>query len=232
MNPGIDYYRPFGQPAQGGITIASLPTTGDAVAIDGVTYAYGTHFFGNDLFRIAESLASAINADRSRQHLHIASSVIRSTYAVFIGTTVVIVATVPGTAGNSITLTTDNATAFVLSNATLEGGTAGSVSITGDTYIEVSAASLTKLTLVTATKTIGAAAAPLAAAPTKCVGLHLYAEPANVGTSTIGSSTLQKWPLVKGAWSTFHPPSVTAIDLNDIYLAGTLNDTVHILYWQ
>lgn len=123
MNP-IEYYRLAGQPATGKVTVNSKPAATPNVVVDGVTYTYRTHFFGNTTNEIAESLTAAINSDRARQAIHNQNQPVRGVWAMYFGNVVRVIATIPGTGGNSIAITTTDSTAFTV-DANLAGGAAG-----------------------------------------------------------------------------------------------------------
>ncbi len=126
MNPGIEYYRPFGQQAFGYIVVNSKPTATPNIVIGGTTLTYKTHFFGDTPQQICQSLVAVINSDLSRQDLGFTTTFVRSVYAVQVpGNIVIVVATEPGLGGNNLVLTTTDSNAFTLSGATLASGTGG-----------------------------------------------------------------------------------------------------------
>lgn len=126
MNPEISYYRLGGLQASGNFLIKKVPTAGDTITIDGETFTFGTTFNGDTIYDVARSLKLAINADSSTYaHAHTSINPSRSTYAIYYGPRVVVVASVPGTAGNSIAIASSNTDAIEASGATLSGGTAG-----------------------------------------------------------------------------------------------------------
>lgn len=136
MKSIFETYAANGLQAIGTITIASVPAAGDTVTIDGVVYTAGTNFRitgahnqVDNTSDIARSLVAAINDEPSDRLESVASDTITPTKSVWAvqydGNKVVVVARVPGTAGNSITLATSAALVFVLSGATLSGGVAG-----------------------------------------------------------------------------------------------------------
>lgn len=125
MNPQIPYYRTHGLQATGTVTVIAMPTVGNTVTIDGTAYTFGTSFTGRNLIEVAEGLAAVINSQRNSPDLNLnGTQPLRSHYATYFGTVVRIVAAVPGTAGNAMTLATSNASAFTVSGAVLSGGTA------------------------------------------------------------------------------------------------------------
>lgn len=123
MNPGLTYYMPFGRPATATVVIAAMPATSDTVSIGAYVYTFGSNFFGSNLQEVAESLTAAINCDRNRQGLTTLKVPVRPYFAVYYGTTVVVIATEPGTGGNALTLSTSAATKFTVSGAIFTGGT-------------------------------------------------------------------------------------------------------------
>jgi len=133
MNPGVEYYRPFGQPATATVVIKNVPAAADTVTIDGVVYTYGVDFVGSNELQVAQSLTAAVNGDRNRVDL--APTVItpiRSVYALYYGKTIRLIATIPGSVGNAITLATSTAANFTVSGATFSGGAdSGSVAASG-----------------------------------------------------------------------------------------------------
>jgi hypothetical protein len=125
MNYFVERYRSDGHPATASITVAKMPTAGDTVTIQGIVYAYRTNFVGIDELEVAKSLVATINAEpNSNLNPVPENQPVRNYYAIFYGRVVRLVATFPGVGGNAMTLTTTNATAFVLSGAVFAGGTA------------------------------------------------------------------------------------------------------------
>lgn len=157
MNPGVEYYRPFGLQAAGYLTVLHVPEVGDTVAIAGVTYTFGTDFFGQSVNEVALSLASTINADRAYFHVNPAKQLnpSRSVYAIFYGNIISIIASVPGTAGNSLALVTSNALAITVSGATLSGGAAGSISLSTSVVAVTPSVIIKTVTLVTVPEALG-----------------------------------------------------------------------------
>ena len=129
MNPSLrNYYRDSGLQASVTVTFLKEPTAGTKVTIDGVEYIYGTTFFARGmptLPLIAEGLCAAINADRAKQSQHTQTNPIKSVWAMYYGNVVRVIASVPGTVGNAIAITTDEASSFSLSGSVLSGGTNG-----------------------------------------------------------------------------------------------------------
>lgn len=122
MKHPLPTYRPFGEPAFGVITVNSSRTVGDKVTINGTDFTLGTHFglSAHDAEQ-AELLAGAING--GQQPFSVTSTgIVRPYFAYFVGNSVVVVATAPGTGGNAITLAETGAS-FSVSGATLSGGT-------------------------------------------------------------------------------------------------------------
>lgn len=128
------YYLSAGRPASGLVTINFAPAIGDTVTVDGTVYTFGTDFFGPTPAIAAESLAGAMSGNwRVRLSSH-PTTLVRSHYGRALGNFVVVIATVPGTGGNSLALAVSNSTRFTVSGATLAGGTspaaASSVAVT------------------------------------------------------------------------------------------------------
>lgn len=125
MKQFLPSYRPFGQPAEGYVLfgINKQPVSGQTVTINGDVYVFGTDFNGNSAMDAASSLASAVNADPNND-LSSNDVIAKPYFAAFYGRKVKILATEPGTGGNSITLAT-NVGSATLSGATLAGGTNG-----------------------------------------------------------------------------------------------------------
>lgn len=135
MSQKFERYMPEGLPASGLITIASIPAAASTVTIDGVVYTAGTNFrvagarnILETIEDVARSLTAAINDEPEDRIDAVAGDTItplKSVYAKQYGNQVLIVSRVPGVAGNSIALATSAALVYVLSGATLSGGTAG-----------------------------------------------------------------------------------------------------------
>lgn len=233
MNPGIDYYRPYGQPAVGSITVIAKPAATPNVVVAGVTYTFGTHFWGDRPAAIAESLTAAINSSRgSYGYSHRMATPIRDVFAVFFGPVVTVIATMPGLAGNVLGLTTTDATSFTLSGATLAGGTINTGSLGTVTTSMQLAASGTARTLYGGARTMTGVAIPLSVSSSLYTKLHLFPATANVATIYLGNSAAQHFPLVAGTWTTFDPPPGCFADRADIYVIGTLGDVLNTLYWD
>jgi hypothetical protein len=112
------------------VTILKVPTVGKKVVVAGTDYVYGTTFaLGNNAVECAKNLAAAVNADICRTDLHNQTQPIKAVFALWYGNVVRIVATCPGTAGNLLTLSTDEAASFAVSDATLSGGTAVGITL-------------------------------------------------------------------------------------------------------
>jgi hypothetical protein len=127
MNNFVELYRASGQPATASVTMhASVePAVGDSVTIGGQAYVFGTHFTGSDPMARAKSLVAAINAEPNTTLNPVPDTQpIKNYYAVFYGRLVRLISTHGGVIGNSITLATSNAAAFIVSGATFTGGVA------------------------------------------------------------------------------------------------------------
>ena len=59
----VPTYRPGNGIATATVTFTQVPTTGMSVLVCGVTFTYGTHFFGTTAKECAIGLAAAINGD-------------------------------------------------------------------------------------------------------------------------------------------------------------------------
>lgn len=125
MNPGLaDYYRPDGLQAVATVTVLKIPTDGTTVTVNGTVYTYGSAGWrGRTVDEVAQYLAAAINADRNKQDRHTKTNPVTEVWAMHYGTTVRLIASQPGTAGNSLTLATSVAAEFTVSGATFSGGT-------------------------------------------------------------------------------------------------------------
>lgn len=224
MNP-ISTYRPFGQPASGTVKVISVPAAGKTVSVAGVAYTYGTHFFGRHIYEIARSLAATINADRGEIDLTANRVAIKSTYAFVLGDTVVIIATVPGTDGNSIALATSDSGSFTVSAAALAGGTdaapdvtvaSGSVTTTPGTPTGAPATQ-TNITIAVAgtRQQLASAVATL--------GVIIYADPDNAGYINVGDVTVtskagtKRGMILTPAGST---PLIAVSNANKLYING------------
>lgn len=124
-------YRPFGQPAFAYVDIVTVPAAGDKITINGTDYTFGTHFFGTGRtkFSITQNLAEAIRGEPNGDG-HIIRNPLSVVTAMAYGSItgqamgrLFLFATEPGTAGNALTLTTNNSAVFVVSGATFSGGT-------------------------------------------------------------------------------------------------------------
>ena len=97
------------------ITISHADVGTDGVTIGGVSFTEGTDWdAGADAAADATALAAAINASSDLEGIVDASAA---------SGVVTLTATTPGRWGNLITVTTDDATAYTLSSATLTGAT-------------------------------------------------------------------------------------------------------------
>lgn len=136
MKTIIPSYRPYGQPASGYIDLIRIPVAGEKVTIDGIDYIFGTDFFGTGrtVFAICQAMAEAIRGEPNNEG-HAVRNPIATTTAIAYGSLngvasarLVLIATNPGAGGNAITLTTNAPTCFVVSGATLTGGSSASAS--------------------------------------------------------------------------------------------------------
>lgn len=127
MNPGLaDYYRADGTQAVATVTVLVVPTAGTTVTVNGVVYTYGSAgWTGRTREEVAQYLTAAINADRSKQQFHTKTNPVADVWAMHYGNVVRLIASEPGTAGNSLTLATSVAAEFTVSGATFSGGTLG-----------------------------------------------------------------------------------------------------------
>lgn len=130
MNEKLPIYQPFGLPATATVQLLHDLVAGDKITVNGDDFIFGTHFFtsgqgaGNKADALI-SLADAINGIASSQARTINTALVRDYRAIVNGTILVLVATVPGTGGNSLTLTTNASTRILVSGATFSGGTGG-----------------------------------------------------------------------------------------------------------
>lgn len=235
MNPGLEYYRPFGNQAYVIYTVLKVPLVGHTVTIQGTVFTFGTDFFGNTQAQVAENLCAAINGDRHRfgnGSAHLQPS--RLFFAYYSGRSVIVLAAQPGTAGNAYTAATSDSSYISRNNATFQGGIDGSVSFTGTAGALPAAASLTKRTLATGTVMLAATgvAEPLVGSATKFTKLHIQTPSTNAATVTLGAAAAQALPLLADGWAVFDPPPGTCGDLNDVYVKGTAGDVVNFLYWN
>ncbi len=231
MNPmnQLALYRPYGQQAEGSVTVAEMPTAGNTVTINGDVYTFGTTFEGSTRYQVAANLAAAINAERNIYgHRHNQTTLIRLYAAQYFGTIVKIFATAPGTAGNAITLATNNATAFTVSGATLADGAAGTSVVM--TVGSPSVAAATELTFSVGTVTLGAGATKLNATElmVRYLYIHVLATEENIN---IGDSVSQTIPVVKGGgWGPIKVEPEFKFDIAKFYASGTVAKTVEFLY--
>lgn len=134
MNPNVELYRALGRPATASVIVLKVPTGTPTVTINGVVYTYGTNFVGQTVHEIAKHLCAAVNADRSLYGFgHDKTNPISLVWAMYYGATVILIATEPGTGGNSLTLATSSAEHFTVSGATFSGGAAAAGTFTIDT---------------------------------------------------------------------------------------------------
>jgi hypothetical protein len=109
--------------ASGSVVVAALPVAGDTVTIGGTVITFvAANPVGN---QVAIGATVAATADNLAAFLigSLDANLIKFTYSVS-NATVTLTAAALGTAGNSLTLATSDATAFTVSGATLSGGTA------------------------------------------------------------------------------------------------------------
>lgn len=182
MNP-ISTYRPFGQPASATVTVNSVPAAGATVTVAGVAYTYGTNFFGLHPNQVAEALAATLNADRGNLHLTSNRTAVKSVYAFTIGPVVALMATVPGTAGNSLALATSDSISFTISGATFSGGTSTSIPVTTATITASPVTSADVAIAVAGTRVQLAAAVP-------SEGVIISADQTNTGVINVGDVTV------------------------------------------
>ncbi|MBX7157232.1 MAG: hypothetical protein K1X66_02430 [Verrucomicrobiae bacterium] len=123
MNPGLEYYRALGEPATGTIKMLNIkPSLGDTVTIDGTVFTYGTDFNGDSEVQRARQLTVAVNADRNELSIvNALANPIKKFYAIYIGNTVYLIASVPGTDYNGTVISTSNTDSFSVTN--FSGGT-------------------------------------------------------------------------------------------------------------
>lgn len=231
MNPGIEYYRPFGQPSSGYYIFVSNPAKGATLTVNGVAFVVGTDFgLGATKSETAQNFAMAVNADRARYaHAHDEVSIIRDVFAVFLGDRVVIIATAPGTAGDAYTLASDT-TAVTVSGATLSGGAAGAA-IAATAAAPVYTA-CTLLTWGDFVKTVAAVADTLTPISTFYRQAILSAAASNAGTAYFGPNSTCRHSLFPGT-SYFIPMIPGAVyNMAAWYVKGTAGDTVTVLWVQ
>lgn len=237
MNPGVEYYRPFGLQASGYITFAQNPAVDAEIVVDDVTYVAGTTFtIGDGPAQTAANFAAAVNADRTGYGVtHTALLPNRSVFAIFYGNKVVIVATQPGTAGNSIVLTSDT-DAVLVSAGTLGGGVDGPTIDVEATITTVGTAApaiadCTDLTWASYERTATGSAIRLAVgSPTNCRQAIVHADKDNEDDVFIGPDSLTRLRLIPG--QAYNIPTIPGgrFDLYTWYLNGTADDTVVVLY--
>ena len=234
MNPGLEYYRPWGQPAQGWFCFGANPVAGDTLAIGATNYVAGSAFeVASGAAETAKNFAAAVNGDRSQypqRHNQIVPH--RTVFAMYYGIYVCIVATEPGVAGNAITLT--GVTGVVAtSGATLTGGSAAALAVTAT--VTSSAPTTADATAVVwadyvragtgAAITLGAAGAS-----TKARLAIVYAPAVNTGTVNIGPNSSVRHPLIAGQSYTLPTIPGAVFDLNSWYMNGADPNTLTVLY--
>lgn len=229
MNPGIDYYRPFGQQAYGTLTFIKQLAAGDAITVAGVAYTAGTTFaIGQTLNETAANFAAAVNSDRARYSAyHSQTTPMRSVFAIFYGAIVAIVATAPGTAGNSITIVGVSAK-VTASAATLANGANGSA-------LAMAAAApaygdCTGIIWYDILRTMTGSAINLAASTTLARQAIVHAPLTNSGTVSFGPNINCRLSLLPGGAYTLPMIPGAVFDLLNFYCNGTVSDTLVILY--
>jgi hypothetical protein len=138
MHPLLSRYDAYGIQAQARLTFKKRPAVGDSVTIAGITYTFGTvdpyaslstlKFYSTEHTHAgsARALTAAINADPTTFGLlHNNTLVVQSVFAVYYGIHVLVVASIPGTTGNSISISSSNSNAIEASAATLLAGADG-----------------------------------------------------------------------------------------------------------
>lgn len=140
MIPGLDYYRPSGQP--GYITAqflsASVGSPAQSIMIsdslgNNDVYTYGVNFSGRDVFEAAASLCAAVNADKSlRADIPVSILPIRRYFAIPYGSYVCVISTTPG--GDDVVLTTSDPAWFQINgvgstSVSLQNGIGGDIEI-------------------------------------------------------------------------------------------------------
>lgn len=122
---------PYGLPATNTVTFLGIPAVGKKITVNGEEFIMGTHFRGQTITQLAESFAKATRGALNPA-LQGKFTPIRAAHGVSYGTVVALYSTIVGTAGNALTLTTDDSTNISVGGATFSGGTAsgsGSISV-------------------------------------------------------------------------------------------------------
>lgn len=128
MNPLLRY-EPWGAQATATVTFGDAPIDGATITVNGTVYTKGTDFIGKNRFELADAFAAAVNADRARQHTSpTATNPVGPVQAMFYGAVVRLIAVVPGTVGNDLTLARNlnsGPAHITVSGATFTGGQDG-----------------------------------------------------------------------------------------------------------
>lgn len=117
-------YRENGTPSTARVLFASVPSLGSKIVIGGDTFEYGKDFYeAHTVSAVAENFAAAVNADPDEMILHSRTNPVGQVACVRYRNEVVLIASVPGTSGDLITLSYSGpAGAVVLSDSHLSGG--------------------------------------------------------------------------------------------------------------
>lgn len=127
------YYLSAGQPATASVVFSDnpAPTAASTITVNGTVYTYtvdwtcGEGSLGRYFGAVsARRFTDAVNglSDDSRNNLNAVPN--KDVFARVFGNKVLLYARVPGTGGNSLTLTTNTSSAFTVSGATFTSGTA------------------------------------------------------------------------------------------------------------
>lgn len=127
---------PEGLPATATVTFDRVLAAGDSVTVNGTAAVFGTDFQSRNLNTadVAASFAAWVNGSTDGYGVgstHVNSNPVGAVWAVYFGNRVTLIARVPGTAGNSLTLATSVSTKVTISGATFAGGTASTAFPTG-----------------------------------------------------------------------------------------------------
>ena len=135
MNPGLDYYNTLGRQAWGYVKFLKVPAGSFTLTVADASVQMGVNIFGNNPEQVAESFAAYVNCDRNKPGLYYAGNADhkpnRLVFAIYYCSLVLLLARVPGTSGNSITIT-------------VEGDTTGAASVSAnftdgtDTWLKTS----------------------------------------------------------------------------------------------
>lgn len=117
-------YRENGTPSTARVVFAAIPPLGSKIVIGGDAFEYGKDFLQSDsLSGVAFNFAAAVDADPDETEFHTRTNPVGLVGCVRYRNEVVLVASVPGTAGNLITLSYDGPEGLViLSGSHLSGG--------------------------------------------------------------------------------------------------------------